>query len=164
MDIEHRKEEFSRAYVRAVAAACGFAVAEPSVDDDSVDITLRARGPRGTVRSPMVDAQLKCTAQDVFRETTLALRVKRKNYDDLRATDVMVPRILIVVVVPEALDAWLEATEDALVLRRCGYWVSMRGAVAIEDDSRTVSIPRSQVFDRAALGDMMDRIGAGGLP
>ena len=38
MDINQRKEQFSRAYVLAVASAAGYAWYQPSVDDDSIDL------------------------------------------------------------------------------------------------------------------------------
>lgn len=61
MHITHRQEAFSLAYVRAVAATAGFRVQDGTQpDDDSVDLTIAARGPGGTVRSPKVDLQLKC--------------------------------------------------------------------------------------------------------
>lgn len=40
MEISQRKEQFSRAYVLAVAAAAGYAWYQPSVDDDSIDLGL----------------------------------------------------------------------------------------------------------------------------
>jgi hypothetical protein len=43
MDLAAQKEQFSRTYVGAVAAAAGFAVYVPNVDDDSVDLGLAAR-------------------------------------------------------------------------------------------------------------------------
>ncbi len=47
------------------------------------------------------------------------------------------PRILVVIVVPELLDEWIAQTEENLVMRRCGYWFSLRsyadtGNVGIE--------------------------------
>lgn len=61
LHLSHQQEAFSRAYVRAVAAAAGFRVQDgPEPDDDSIDITISARGPGSTLRSPKVDLQLKC--------------------------------------------------------------------------------------------------------
>ena len=44
MTEEQQKEELSRAYVLAVAAKAGFSCTTPRVDDDSVDLTVMARG------------------------------------------------------------------------------------------------------------------------
>ena len=68
MDISQRKEQFSIAYVRAVASAAGFSVSTPEVDDDSVDLTLSGRIVEGVGSRPKIDLQLKCTSEDVLRE------------------------------------------------------------------------------------------------
>jgi len=86
MFISQQKEQFSRAYVRAVAAAAGYGVAEPQVDDDSIDCTICSRGRLGKIHSPKVDLQLKCTT-DQPGTMRLAHRLKIKNFDDLRDTE-----------------------------------------------------------------------------
>ena len=97
MNLDMQKEQFSRAYVQAVAACAGFAWSVPSVDDDSVDMTLHQTGGRGTVRSPQLALQLKCKAMGTPAEDEFSHWLKLKNYDDLRDTTVVVPRILVVV-------------------------------------------------------------------
>src|SRR3954454_9711632 len=101
MDIAQRKEQFSHAYVRAVASVAGYTVYKPEVDDDSVDLGLAAKGRGDTIRSPRLEMQLKCTAQNVVRTAHVGFELNKKNYDDLRGSDLLVPRILVVVVVPE---------------------------------------------------------------
>ncbi|MBX3250000.1 MAG: DUF4365 domain-containing protein [Myxococcales bacterium] len=102
MHVSHRQEAFSRAYVRAVAAAVGFRVQDGTdPDDDSVDLTLAARGPAGTLRSPKLDMQLKCQLGRPAREPSWAYDLKVKNFEELRHVDYQVPRILVVVAVPE---------------------------------------------------------------
>jgi hypothetical protein len=44
MHINQRKEQFSRAYIHAVASVAGYALYEPYADDDSIDCGLAARG------------------------------------------------------------------------------------------------------------------------
>ncbi|MBF0614325.1 MAG: DUF4365 domain-containing protein [Magnetococcales bacterium] len=166
MDLNLQKEKFSEAYVRAVAAVAGFGVSRPEVDDDSVDLTIAARGGKGTVRSPRLDIQLKCTANAAIDEgKTFSFPLKIKNYDDLRDEQVMVPRVLVVVRVPDDVAEWSEVAEDQLLLRHCGYWVSLRGASAVNNTTnKTVDIPRSQIFTVDHLKSIMNRIGTGGMP
>ncbi|MEO5365717.1 MAG: DUF4365 domain-containing protein [Magnetococcus sp. WYHC-3] len=91
--------------------------------------------------------------------------LKLKNYDDLRDARVMVPRVLVVVRVPRDLAQWAEASEEQLLLRHCGYWVSLRGEPTTDNaTSMTVSVPRNQIFTVDALKVLMTRIGAGGTP
>jgi hypothetical protein len=165
MDLGQQKQEFSKAYVKAVAAAAGYATYEPTVDDDSVDLGLAARGGNGTVRSPRLDLQLKCTARDIVRDTTVNFPLLIKNYDELRPEDFMVPRVLVVVVVPDNLPDWIHHSEQELLLRHCGYWYSLRGMQPTENVGNvTVNIPRIQLLDVAGLSDIMHRITSGGLP
>lgn len=165
MDINAQKEAFSRAYIKAVAAVAGFATYTPSVDDDSVHLGLAARGGGGTTRSPRLELQLKCTAGPVPANATFAFELRLKNYDDLRPTDVLVPRLLVVVIVPEAVADWMTQTEERLALQRCGYYLSLRGLAASGNAaSVTLQIPRGQVFSAQTLGQMMERIGNGGAP
>jgi Domain of unknown function (DUF4365) len=165
MDVAQKKQEFSKAYVKAVAAACGYATQEPSVDDDSVDLGLAARGGGGTVRSPRLDLQLKCTAKDLVGENTVDFPLPIKNYDELRAVNFMVPRILVVVVIPNEVALWVEHSEQELLLRHCGYWFSLRGLPPTQNEyTVTINLPRTQVFDLAAVTDIMRRIGNGELP
>lgn len=168
MDLNAQKEQFSRAYVQAVAAVAGYAWYVPSVDDDSVDMGIAERGGRGTVRSPRLELQLKCHAATTPDGEQLSFPLKMKNYDDLREVDVQVPRILIIVLVPDSPVEWLTSSEEEMVLRRCGYWVSLRGrgsvASAAQDPRVTVHVPRSQQLNPDGLGAIMRRIGTGALP
>lgn len=165
MTLENQKEQFSQAYLRAVASVAGFSVSRPEVDDDSVDLAIYCRGPRGTVRSPRLEVQAKCTSSPIFSAGELFFDLKIKNYDDLRWTDLLVPRLLLVVVVPSELDQWLTQDQEQMVLRRCAYWTSLRGLEASANTQTVrVSFPASQVFSVEALRGIMDRIGGGGLP
>jgi hypothetical protein len=165
MDLASQKEQFSRAYVGAVAAAAGFAVYVPSVDDDSVDLGLAARGALGTIHSPRLELQIKCTAVGDLRVDHVRYKLKKKNYDDLRDPSLLVPRILVLVMVPENISEWIALTEDALVLRRCGYWVSILQHPARPNRrSVTLQVPRRQLFSPSTLGSMMYLIGRGGKP
>jgi len=65
-----------------------------------------------------------------------------KRYDDLRAETLATPRILVVLFLPKDELEWLEHTEEALSLRKCAYWVSLRGAEPSENSSaQTVTCP-----------------------
>ncbi len=158
MEISQRKEQFSIAYVRAVASVAGFSVSTPGVDDDSVDLTLAARVVEGVPSRPKIDVQLKCTSEDVLREREVVYPLKRKNYDELRLTGLVVPRLLVVVHIPEAEAEWLRQTEEELALRRCGYWTTLLGQPETTNTSKvTVRLPRANVFDVLGLRGLMGR-------
>lgn len=149
-----RKELFSLAYISAVAARAGYQVVRPQLDFDSVDGIFM--GDEG--RRPRIEFQAKATSRDVLRHDHIAFPLSRKNYDDLRAT-VVVPRLLILVVLPENAEEWLSHSDECLVLRRCGYWKSLAGAQDTDNQEQiTVQIPRAQVLDPQQLAGLMDRM------
>lgn len=166
MHIDQRKEQFGLAYVRAVASVAGYGASRPEVDDDSVDLSLSDRGTGGTTRSPRLDLQLKSTSRvDLFHDEHIAFPLPVKNYDDLRPDNVLVPRILVVVFLPEELDDWISHTEEQMVLRRCAYWSSLRGREFVENIANvTIHVQRNQVFNVAALRAIMANIEAGVAP
>jgi len=78
-----------------------------------------------------------------------------QNYDDLRR-DVIIPRNLIVIVLPENDADWLSHSEEELILRHCGYWASLAGLSDTDNASSvTVRIPRTQQFNPDALHALM---------
>ena len=165
MTIDDQKEQFSFAYARAVAAAAKVAVSEPSVDDDSVDLEFRMKGGGGAFRSPQLGAQVKCTESANVHQDHIAYALKLKNYEELRPTNLLVPRILIVVTVPDNLNDWLNHSEEELAMRKCGYWVSLRGMAATANTTNvTVHLPRNNHFTVAQLTQIMQRIGNGQTP
>ena len=165
MTIDDQKEQFSFAYVRAVAAVARIAVSEPAVDDDSIDLLFQQRDGGGVVRSPRLEAQVKCTDAAVVTATHVAYPLKKKNYDDLRATNLLVPRVLIVVVVPDGLSDWVNHSEKELAIRKCGYWLSLSGEPPFQNvATRTVHLPRSNQFTVVHLSGIMQRIGQGQKP
>jgi hypothetical protein len=165
VDLSQRKEQFSIAYLHAVASVAGYRTSRPNVDDDSVDWSIKARGLHGRLRSPQVDLQLKCTERMESRNGYFSFPLPIKNYNDLRGTDVHVPRILVVVFVPDALDLWLEQSEEQLMMKHCAYWASLRDAPETTNTtSVTVQVPRAQQFTVDDLKSMMLRIGEGANP
>lgn len=167
MDTKQRKEQFSQAFVQAIAACAGFAWSKPSVDEDSVDMMLSKKGGSGTLRSPRLELQLKCTEKEamIASDGTFSYSIPLRNYDDLRDTSLHIPRILVVVFVPAQQEEWLSQKEDELVLRRCGFWMNLRGQAESQNErGQTVRIPLNQRLTVDALQDIMERIGQGGQP
>ena len=92
---------------------------------------------------------------------SLTFHLPVKNYNDLRAETIN-PRILIVVSLPSDEVDWLVQNEDQMVLRRCGYWVSLRGCADTSNlTSVTVELPRSQIFNSMQLQRMMAQAAVG---
>jgi hypothetical protein len=129
MDISKRKEQFSFAYIQAIAAQIGLNHSTDVVDDDSVDIRLTGKGfTGGMLRNPSIEIQLKCTSQNVIKGDLIKYPLKLKNYDDLRGENVGVPRYLMLLVVPDKPENWIHFTNNALILFNNCYWASIRFA------------------------------------
>jgi len=150
-----RQEQFSNAFLVTVAAVAGFTAAKPDVDNDSVDWTIASRLPR----RPKIDIQMKSRRiEEADTDEIIRYDLKRKNYDDLILTDLLTPRLLVLVLVPADITSWLELTADQLVLHRCAYWVSLAGQPSTDNEHTVrVSIPRSNLLNVASLEGLMQR-------
>lgn len=153
MHLSHRKDHFSRAVVRAVAAAAGIDASVPPHDQNGKDIEFTAPDVAGKSMGQLA-AQLKCTHTVETSGTSFSYDLEVKDYDRLRVplTDLYVPRILIVVHVPDDPGEWVASDPGKMVLKRCAYWHSLTGAPPTTNTSTVaVTIPTEQVFDVSGL-------------
>lgn len=165
VDINQQKEQFSNAYLQAITSVAGYSLYKPAVDDDSVDWGIAATGLMGRIRAPRLELQLKSTSRDVLNDNAIRYPLKLKNYNDLRMVDYAVPRILIVVLLPDNLSEWVQQSSEELCMRYCGYWLSLFVMPETENTSTvTVTMPRNNQFTVAALQSIMQGIGQGVQP
>lgn len=159
------QEQISLAYGRAVASAAGCAFEGREIDHYGVDATFHHATLDEGFDPKQIEAQFKCTTQDVFGRDFLTFGgLKRQHYQRLTSEKVQVPRILVVMVVPKHMDAWLVQSEANLLVTGCAYWVSLRGGPDVISQTTTVKVPRDNVFGPQPLLDMMQRVAEGGLP
>lgn len=155
-----QKQQFSVAYVHAVAARAGFTCQATLVDDDSVDVVIGARGwvhHQALVRSPRVEVQLKATAQNILGPDALTFPLPVKNYEELRLPSA-VPRILVVLRLPPSLAEWLEQSEEQMLCRHAAYWVSLAGRPETSNTSNiAVTLPRNHQLTVDSLCRLMER-------
>ena len=151
--------ELSYAYLHAVAAdvGAGCKVSSRHEDNAGVDACLTAWGPfpGGGYRTEIdLKVQLKATVADpVEQKGRLSYFLKEVHrYDDLRSNAVSTPRILVVLFLPKGRTSWLTLTAEELTLRKCAYWVNLRGAPATSNSSGvTVYLPTRQVLNQESL-------------
>lgn len=75
-----------------------------------------------------------------------------------------VPRILIVLLVPEDHSAWLRHfSHNRIELAHCAYWRSLYGMPATPQASTTVDIQTDHEFTLEALHQMIQFVGAGAV-
>ncbi|MER9124261.1 DUF4365 domain-containing protein [Mesorhizobium sp. M0959] len=154
-----QQECFGDAFLLAVAGVAGCAASLRRPDDDSIDWTLSCR----LSRRPKIDVQMKTWVGDDGSADPIRYPLKPKNYSDLILTDILAPRILVVVTIPKDINEWMVLSGEQIVLRRCAYWTSLSGQPQRDNESSvTVSVPRSNVMTVEALQGMMRRINEGG--
>jgi hypothetical protein len=153
MDLNTRKDHFSRAVVRAIAAAAGIGASVPELDQNSEDIEFAAPdtddGP-----GPKLAGQLKCSQNIDPSGDSFPYDLPIKNYNELRwpASKLYVPRVLILVHVPVEPADWFSCDPEQIVMRRCAYWMNLAGREAVDNvASVRVHVPTEQVFDVSAL-------------
>jgi Domain of unknown function (DUF4365) len=155
MTEQQQKEQFSLAYVRAVAAVARVNVYTPAVDEDSIDLGFSSKSIAGCAVSPKLDAQVKCVTELVGNELDWTYPLRIKNYTELIGPH-YVPRILIVVLIPDSISDWIHQTQQSLIMHKCGYWVSLKNSTWSENDSKvTIRIPKTQLFSPAMLRQLL---------
>jgi hypothetical protein len=156
-----QKEQLSVAYVHAIAARAGYACQVKTPDEESVDVTVSACGlihDTSIIRSPRLDLQLKASSSLYIKPERFSFPLPRKNYDDLRA-DSMVPKILVVLMLPKDSTEWLDVDEKRMIVRRSAYWASLSGQPEKRNTTKvSIQIPRSQRFDVDQLQALMKRV------
>jgi len=172
LSTQNIEAELSYAYVHAVAshAGVGCKVAGRHDDNTGVDALLTGWGPfpNGGYREEVdLKIQLKATIKppgrvnDCFSYSLSGIA----RYDDLRTETVATPRILVVLFLPDDRNDWLTHDEDALQLRQCAYWVSLRGAPpSANRTAQTVYLPKAQRFDPQGLQDLLARLSRNDIP
>jgi hypothetical protein len=160
----HRMESLSRAYLQAVAARAGPSFAF-RVYDYGVDITLGEVREVGGVYAETgfaLDIQLRASTLAAVRVEEVAFDLDVRTYDLLRREEVATTRILVLLVLPPDEGEWGRQTEAALELRRCAYWLSLRGQPpTVNTSSVRVVIPRANVFGVTAVRAMFERLHRG---
>lgn len=165
MFITTQKEEYSYAYISAVASTAGysFQIAPRPLDLVGVDVTITGIVSPGSRRRTRLDLQLKCTSQDILGDDGIRFPLEIKNYNELRNINPDDdPLLLIVILAPEKVEDWLQQSETELCMKRCAYWVSLRGQPESNNlTTVTVYIPRTNVFSVDALRTLMQQIASG---
>lgn len=154
------KEEFSVAYVHAVATAIGVSCETPHRDMNGVDAIFRARDD-GDTDGAQLAMQLKCTTKrlrSVNGEAELSFPLGRKDYDHLRMVRAHPPRLLVVVKVPDPPpSSWVEVSAEQLLLRASAWYATLWGEPALPDgqDTKSIRIPATNRFTPEALSANM---------
>jgi hypothetical protein len=157
----HRQEAVSRAYIHAIAARCGLGCSFRDFDY-GIDLTVHSIsrvGHRYAESGFNLDIQAKSSTTAVVTPTSVLYDMEVKSYDDLRDPGVGCPRILVLLVMPEDEPAWTEQSEDHLLIRKCAYWISLKGMTPTTNTA-TIRVPilRTNLFSVDALNQLVDKV------
>lgn len=159
------QEELSRAFIYSIASHAGFTFERPILDYDSIDVKISAIGkpdPTSLLESPTLEIQAKATyVHDFNAEDVLSFPLKIKNYNDLRKNTAC-PRILVVYLMPDEKAEWTNLDHTKLEMRKCAYWLCLKGYEDTDNsDTKTVKIPKANVFNVESLTSIMIKISKG---
>lgn len=165
LPVSARQEQFSVAFVRMVAAAAGCSVKVHDTDYDGVDITVVHSAEYSVYYLPELELQLKCTTQTRYlADDHMAWPMKAKPFAKLTNPKRFTPAYLGVLVIPNDPTGLLAQDETRLLTESRMYWQRADNLGTIEDEhgSKTVHLPRSNLFDVPQLLGIMATIGNGG--
>lgn len=166
MDINIQKEEFSYAYIYAVVSAAGYScqISSRPMDIGGIDMNISGIEQEYSLYPPCLEVQVKSTSTNIISDESVRYPLKLKNYNELRKPNTLIPRILVVVLIPDNLSEWVNQSETELCLRRCAYWLSLKGQPETRNtDKVTVYLPRQQIFSVNGLQNMMQQIETKGI-
>lgn len=136
MDDNKIKELISEAFFKLLMAKNRYKVFYSGSGDDGVDLRIgdltrytRPNGKHSYIDGQHVlDIQLKCTTEKQIRRGKngdFTFRVKIKNYEDLivkRDLGGTIKMILVVFILPELEEDWMEILEDEIRLCKHAFW------------------------------------------
>lgn len=161
-----RKEEISISYLNALCAQEGISMECLKHDDDGIDFILKKIVKRrdGSFFSSSFEVQLKSTSSiRLERGQSFSYPLKKKNYDDLRRPSTAKP-FLFLLILPEEEEHWLAHSVDELVIRKCMYWLDLKGLPDNDNvSSVTVHFPQENVVSPEMLRSTIMRIAEGEL-
>ncbi|MCX4806286.1 DUF4365 domain-containing protein [Streptomyces sp. NBC_01214] len=158
--MEHNNHQgwYGETFVAAIAAAAGFQVAVP-YPDIGKDLIL-GRDHEEPELDVQIALQVKTHRVESIPDAVTGFKITLSvsQFKRLRGKR-QVPVYLVVVLVPKDPADYIRTDEDALVLRRCAYWVSLEHHVPAQAgrESVTVTVPRDNLLTVDALHEFFAR-------
>ncbi|MDP9798635.1 hypothetical protein J2S43_007147 [Catenuloplanes nepalensis] len=147
-------------FIYALACAAGFTTAKMNLDVDGVDWQIAHPGPKGTVRSPKIECQVKARSAPELRDDCFQLRLDAGGYNKIAGEGFRIPRFLFLVAVPDEISGYAVCTHDAMRLGTAGYWLAMADKPVVpigEEHPKTIvlSVPRRNLLTVHSLGALL---------
>jgi hypothetical protein len=146
---------FSTAYLEAMAASAGVAIAAMAPDINGVDAHLETNDD-GDHPGYALNIQLKSSSTQIAYDGGF-VRYPLESKEHVRlCKQVVVPRILVLLDLSTYSGDWVETHDLGLLLRAPAWWTSLRGQVPTTNvSSVTIAIPSAARFTiDVLLGNM----------
>lgn len=163
----HRKEMVSWAFVHSIVTKAGCKISNPMLDYGldlgvtQVRETTDARGSR-LVDGCEFKIQLKSSSSVDIVADEIVYDLDSKNYNDLVAVDVNVPRILVFVHLPEVEDQRIAISSESITLKYCAYYARLAGREPKDNvGSVRIKIPLTNTFDPQFIDKFFSEIERG---
>lgn len=159
-----RMEDMSEAFLRALCAANGYSISITNHDNDGLDISVKCKdkvADDSLILSPTIDIQLKSSYSRITSHVdgSITYSLEVKNYKWLIQTNRMTPLILVVFHMPDEEDQWIEQTIDWLKIKKCAYWISLKGQKDTDNiESISIKIPADHILTKDSLRDIMIKV------
>jgi len=162
--VKDTESELSVAYLQAIAARNRFSctIATRTMDNNGIDATLHGMDDfGGSLTEITLHVQLKATIKEpLIQDGKISYFLDNLElYDKLRSTTASVPKIMVVLFLPKTEPEWLAHSVNELCIRKCAYWVSLKGATESSNKSGiTVYIPENQALSPEELRRIFTQI------
>jgi hypothetical protein len=158
-------EQLQEGYVTSVAATAGCAIEPIPKDVYGCDLRLVRPGrvPSEEEISLLVQLKNTTTGKPDPAKGHFSYQFRKREYlERLAMPRGLVKAIAIIMITPPIQREWTAASHESMELRHCCYWQTFEGyPVDPNVDSPTVHVPTSNIFDSAALIEIMDKLSAG---
>jgi hypothetical protein len=149
------KERLGHAIVDLIASRAGCQTTQPHTDYKSTDINI---SPMADDLPMQIDVQIKGVTTLKIDGAFLKYRLEKRNYDHLRRTDLLVPRMLVVADINKLRSKWVRCKNDSVVFSNSVYWLDLHDLPdATQKTKVPVRIPIANRLDPDELVALLKR-------
>ena len=148
------------AFVYAMACAGGYTTSRMDLDVDGVDWQVGYPGPKGTIRSPKIEFQVKTWSDPVVEDGSYRYRLTTTHYNMLAGQGFQLPRFLALVIVPEEASQYAICDHHCMKLGKAAYWLSLadweeKPTGDGDPQSIVVEVPKENLLSVEAMGRLL---------
>jgi hypothetical protein len=152
---------FAEGLVWALSCAAGLNPGKRNLDVDGVDIQVGFPGRVGTMRYPLIEAQVKSCCNPSYVSDCFSYPIPIKNYNDLVGKvgiDLPTRRYLFLVHAPADKSEYVVSSAQSSDFRHAIYWVDLMDKEQIDPDaqaSKSVHVPKKNLLTVETLIELV---------